>query len=249
MTSVPWTNVDTLYLEFSTDVSASLAAGDVLLTGTNGGDYSLGTITFVTPNVASIPIVDGIGNDSLVISIFPETVFDDTGASVVADDGSQFNFRFNVLPGDEDGSGQVNSTDAFSVFASNTFATTEAIARRDIDGSSQINSTDAFASFANNTNGLPLVPPTAPVPFAAASSPISLAAIDAAFSELSELIPVTSAAVQPVAALVHLDDPQTAVSSDSDRDSKILMSEFDRVESGPELALAGHVEAEELDSF
>ena len=33
LTSVPWTNVDTLYLEFSADVSASLADGDILLTG------------------------------------------------------------------------------------------------------------------------------------------------------------------------------------------------------------------------
>ena len=220
--------------------------------------------------MASIPIVGGIGNDSLVISIFPSTVFDASGAPVVAEDGSQFNFRFNVLPGDENGSGQVNSTDAFNVFASNTFATTEAIARRDIDGSSQINSTDAFASFANNTNGLP-APPTAPTPPAAAISlPISVSAIDEVFSvasfveepvvevpfieqtateeSVSELVPVISAISQPVAALVQLDNPQTATSPVANRYVRTSSSEIRVLNSSPDLALAGHVETEEVEA-
>ena len=170
LTSVPWRNINTLHLQFSANVGASLADGDILLTGTNGGDYSLGPISYdATTNIASIPVLGGIENDSLVISIFVGAVVDDsTGVPLTGADGGQFNFRFNVLPGDEDGSGQVNSQDAFNVFASNTELTTAENARRDIDGSGQVTAADAFAAVEANTNGLPVMP-TAPVPAPAAS--------------------------------------------------------------------------------
>ena len=146
LTSVPWQGIDTLYLQFSADVGASLSDGDILLTGTNGGDYSLGPISYnAATNIASIPILDGIENDSLVISIFVGAVVDSsTGVPVAGDDGEQFNFRFNVLPGDADGSGQVNSQDSFDVFAANTDLTIADNARLDIDGSGQITTADAF---------------------------------------------------------------------------------------------------------
>ena len=183
LTSVALQNIDTLYLQFLTDVSASLDDGDILLTGTNVGDYSLGPISFDTSSfVATVPILGGINIDSLVISIFPDTVTDAAGESIVDARGNQFNFRFNVLPGDEDGSGRVTLNDAFNIFTSNTEQTTAANASRDIDGSGQINTLDAFASSANNGASLPS-PPVAPVPPATILSPLSAAAIDAAFSK------------------------------------------------------------------
>ena len=183
LASVPWQNIDTLYLQFPIDVSASLEDGDVLLTGTNRGDYLLGPISYNSDSfVATIPIVGGIEVDSLVISIFAGSVTNSAGESVFGDDGEQFNFRFNVLPGDEDGSGQVTAQDAFNVFASNAGLTIPENARRDIDGSGQITAVDATATFANNTNGLP-APPTAPVPPAALTSVPRVTKIDTFFSE------------------------------------------------------------------
>ena len=165
-TSVPWQNIDTLYLRFSADVGASLASGDIFLTGTNRGNYSLGTISYdTTTKLASIPIIEGIQNDSLVLSIFAGTVFDDAGLPLLGNNGGQFNFRFNVLPGDADGSGQVNAQDSFDVFAANTDLTIADNARLDIDGSGQITAADAFAAFTANTNGVPNSP-IAPVPAA-----------------------------------------------------------------------------------
>ena len=172
LTSVPWQNIDTIHLQFLTDVSASLEDGDILLTGTNGGDYSLGPISFDTDSfVATVPILGGIGNDSLVISIFDGSVIDSSGESIVGDSGEQFNFFFNVLPGDEDGSGQVTAQDAFNVFASNADLTTPENARRDTDGSGQINASDSFLTFANNTHGLPAAPVAPTPPSALTSSP------------------------------------------------------------------------------
>ena len=121
--SLPWTNIDTLYLQFSGDVSATLTNGSVLLTGTNGGDYNLGAISFDTDsNIATIPVIGGISSDSLVLTIFEDTVSTSDGTAIGGSDGGQFDYFFNVLVGDEDASGQVNSADAFAIFDSNTFA-------------------------------------------------------------------------------------------------------------------------------
>ena len=55
-----------------------LAAGDVALTGTNGGSYALGNLQFGVAdiNVLTIPVAGGIDIDSLVLSIFDGAVED-----------------------------------------------------------------------------------------------------------------------------------------------------------------------------
>ena len=201
--TVPFAGIDTLYLQFNTDVSASLTDGDILLTGTNGGSYTLGSITYDTDtNIATIPIVGGIGIDRLVLSIFDGTVFDAAGNGLDGEftsgqtdpsgngtAGGRFDFFFNVLPGDEDGSEQVTAQDATNVFASNAASTDASNFRRDIDGSGQVTAADATTAFANNSNGLPPEAPTPPTPPALLTAPstlvtaASLPALDAAFSD------------------------------------------------------------------
>ena len=73
--------------------------------GTNGGDYDLGPISVDANNVATIPVIGGIGTDSLVLTIFEGTVSTSDGTVIAGSDGGQFDFFFNVLVGDEDGSG------------------------------------------------------------------------------------------------------------------------------------------------
>ena len=83
--TLPWNGFDTLYLIFSDDVSDSLTSDDVLLTGTNGGDYTLGDVSYgiAGPNVAKVSITDlasgGITTDSLVLSIRDGAVQDVDG--------------------------------------------------------------------------------------------------------------------------------------------------------------------------
>ena len=211
--TLPWLGIDTLYVVFDTDVSASLADGDIVLTGTNGGTYALGSLQYgvAGTNVVTIPISGGIGLgiDSLVLSILDGTVSDAASNALDGDwtsgqaapsgngvPGGQFDFFFNALPGDENGSGVVNASDARNVFASNTEATVAANARRDTNGSGQINSSDALLAFANDTQGLPAppTPPTPPPPPIAALNTAStatsqlakLAALDALFSNLAD---------------------------------------------------------------
>ena len=294
LTSLPWQNLNTIYLQFLTDVSGSLEDGDIFLTGTNGGDYSLGPISFDTDTlVATVPIIGGIDVDSLVISIFENTVIDSFGDPVIGNDGGQFNFNFNVLPGDVDGNGQVNAEDTFEVFASNTDLTIPENARRDIDGSGQINTIDVFATFANDTNGLPAVP-TAPVPSAMLTSATLATTVDAAFSDdvlveepasgaefakaragfdsavaeapksnsvasqgaTSKTDKATAAKLdskpapsmiepsQPVSVPLLSVDPQPRASSTAYRSTRTIFDEPVRLNSSPELTLAGNVEVE-----
>ncbi|MCA9149424.1 MAG: VCBS repeat-containing protein, partial [Planctomycetales bacterium] len=204
LTTLPWQGIDTLYIVFDADVSASLADGDVVVTGTNGGIYSLGILQFgvAQANTATVPIPGGFDVDSLVLTLFDGAVTNaageplngewTSGQSAPSGDaslGGQFNFFFNVLRGDENASGQVNGTDALNVFSSNTQATTEVNARRDINGSGQINSTDSLLAFGNNTKGLPVAPtpPAAPAPTAAVAffQQQPIVAVDAVFDELA----------------------------------------------------------------
>ena len=180
--TLPWLNLDTLYLQFSDDVSASIADGDILLTGTNGGNYDLELVSFDTEtNTAEFLIDEGIDVDRLVISILDGAVANGGGGlldgewdsrqtepSGDGNVGGQFDFFFNVLPGDEDGNGQVTTSDAFNIFTSNTDSTDELNRRRDIDGSGQINVADSFASFANSGVTLPQRP-VAPTGFTSTS--------------------------------------------------------------------------------
>ncbi len=176
--TTPWAGADKLYVKFSTDVSSSLDAGDFTLLGTNGGTYAFILLPYGQDgtNVATILLDQAIDIDSLVLSIDAAGVQNATGdlldgewtsgQAVSSGDGTaggQFDFFFNVLPGDVDASDQVTVTDAFLAFASDTAATTELLARKDIDASGQITATDAFAVFAKNTFGLPAQPvPPAP---------------------------------------------------------------------------------------
>ena len=192
--SLPWLSIDTIYLQFSEDVSASIANGDIVLTGTEAGVYDMQMVSYNTEsNTAEFRVASGMDIDSLVISIMDGAVANANGELLDGEwtsgqtdqsgdgtAGGQFDFWFNVLPGDEDGSGQVDATDAFGIFTLNTDATTDLNYRLDIDGSGQINSADAFASFANNFHVLPGAPvaPSVVPRFASLASSLPATSVD-----------------------------------------------------------------------
>jgi hypothetical protein len=206
--TVPWTGVDVLYVRFSGDVSASVAAGDIALTGTNVGTYSLGTLQYgvAGPNVLTIPVTGGINVDSLVLSIFDGAVEDGDGdlldgewSSGQTDPsgdgvaGGRFDFFFNVLPGDADQSGQVDAGDVtpigqnFLQTASGPF-----FIFADLDASGQIDAGDVTPIGQNFLQTLPSAgPPTPPPPppTDTADEFTRMIAVDELFTEYSHDTP------------------------------------------------------------
>ena len=75
--------------------------------------------------------------------------------------GGRFNFRFDVLPGDVNNSGGVNTTDLLLTHSKNGTYGTIADARFDVNGNGGINSTDFL--LVHSLNGTIL--PAAPVPY------------------------------------------------------------------------------------
>ncbi len=179
--SLPWMNIDTFYLQFNEDVSSSLSADDVTLTGILGGTLNLDLVSYdTTSNTAEFRIDGNLNSDSFAISIASDSVFNPLGTAFDGEwaagqtapsgdstQGGQFDFHFNVLVGDEDASGQVNTVDAINISEASTMLTDQTNFRRDIDGSGQINSADVFAAMSNNTYGLP-ADSTLPVSMASA---------------------------------------------------------------------------------
>ena len=217
----------------------------MILTGTNGGTYTLGPISYDSAtNIATIPVVDGISTDSLVLSIFSGNVTDADGNALDGEftsrqtdpsgdgtAGGQFNFFFNVLPGDADSSGQVNTIDAISVFASNTQAVSATNFRRDINGSGQVNTIDAISLFANNTAGLPAAPtaPAAPTPPASLTAPANFSVAASSFAIVDELFSQSVIEETPVAGLANnADRPKLSGSLDDRQDTLTPLA--DRIE-------------------
>ena len=220
--SIPWFNIDTFYLQFNEDVSTTLSADDVLLTGSDGGLYNVDMVGYDRDtNVAEFRINDTVEIDSFVISIFDGAIansFDvvldgdwTTGQTERSGDGSaggQFDFYFNVLAGDSDASGEVNSHDTFSIFASNTYASDLSNFRRDVDGSGQITVADVFIAAAHTTRGLQTAP-TAPIDSSAATPAVASSGRELYSREKPQLADTVELAVGPIVGLSS--PPESAV--------------------------------------
>jgi len=207
MRNLPWTTgIDTFYLEFSEDVSASFSPSLFSLIG-NRTDY-LPTATFsygvAGPNVVTIQLAVPIFADALILSVsdqitdaagnaldgeWQDTVSLQSGNGTA---GGQFNFRIDILAGDVDDSGGVNlSGDVVAAFGQNGLVVTSlAEAYFDVDASGGVNlSGDVLAIFGFNGTTLPTAP-TAPDlsggGFAASSSPGWPSSVDAWMSLLSD---------------------------------------------------------------
>ncbi len=119
--TAPWTNIDRIYVRFTSDVGDSFTSSRISLAGVNVEDYGP-LITDVTFDVDSltgiISLSESIGNDKLLLGIDDQLM----GANGIALDGEWVNgvtpgdsgdgsaggdflFRFNVLPGDVDQDG------------------------------------------------------------------------------------------------------------------------------------------------
>lgn len=182
LTPLPWSNLDTVIIQFSADVGASLTPNSVTLNGLAVADYAPTaqeynaaehrlTLRFGTPFAAdrltlqaSDSIVQGDG-----IALDGEWV---DGTTLLASGdgaaGGNFIFRWNVLPGDVNGSGSVDGDDVSAVRASIQRAIGDPRYNplRDVNGSGRILGTDLQLVIQANPSSLP----PAPIPAVAVDS-------------------------------------------------------------------------------
>jgi hypothetical protein len=159
LTALPWTNINQVKIVFSEDVL--IDAADVVVRGGNTAQYA-GTLSYDQPSrTATWTAAASLPHDKflLVISGGAGGVTDLAGNRLDGEwtdgvsgfpsgngtPGGDFRFRFNVLPGDANASGVVNSTDVAKVRSVGLVVTDATNYRCDLDGSGVINSTDVAA--------------------------------------------------------------------------------------------------------
>ncbi len=177
-----WSNLDTIIIQFSDDVSASLDASKVTLSGLAVPVYDPTTFDYdAQSHRLTLRLATPLGADRLTLRAFDSIVQGDgialdgewtDGTSLLASGdgvaGGDFVFRWNVLPGDVDGSGTVNADDASLVRASLQRSIGEPRYNpvRDLNGSGRILGTDLRIVTQANPTSLP----PAPIPAVAVDS-------------------------------------------------------------------------------
>lgn len=160
--TLPWTNIDHIRITFSENVK--IEAADLSVSGVNQTVYAFSDFCYDSNTyTATWTLAAAIAKDKLVldldadgmdpvISISTEDVLDgawtDSQSTFISGDeqgGTDFQFRFNVLPGDADGGNSVNVLDAyFTALNIGKNAGDEGYnIRYDVDGSGEITSGDA----------------------------------------------------------------------------------------------------------
>ena len=163
--SLTWSNVDTISLQFNQPISQPAATALSLVLGSSLGDQAItpsaaptllagGTIAqWMVPTLDSGKYVisvnsSGISNTAGTATLDGEWT---TGTSTFAQGsgdgtaGGMFNFFFNVLLADVNGSGVVNNTDTSAVRNQLFAAVSADNFRNDFNGSNSINNTDVTA--------------------------------------------------------------------------------------------------------
>lgn len=161
--NLPWIDIDRLYIQFSEDVSASLSPAKIAVVGANLANYMPGvTLAYGEdgPNLATLRFASPIANDSLILSLL-DTITDAAGNQldgewsdgVFASSGSgtaggRFDFRIDVLPGDINNNGGVNTADLFAGYDMlGTVVGSVSDAYFDVSGNGGVNTGDLFAAY------------------------------------------------------------------------------------------------------
>jgi hypothetical protein len=201
---LPWINIDKVFVRLNEDVQrpggADIGVGDIELVGVNVANYSA-LISSVTYNsatfTATVMLSQPIGPDKLLVHIKSAEV-QDTSANPLDGEwvnsvstypsgngvnGGNFNFRFNVLPGDSNQTGVVNVTDTVKVrngqFQSVNPLTAGYSIFNDLNGSGAVNVVDTVAARNRQFTSLPVGEPIPPALLLAGGS----AVLDAAFAD------------------------------------------------------------------
>ena len=176
--ALPWSNLDTLAICFSEDVAAE--AGNLTLSGVNVASYAIGDPDYNSSTfTATWTLTDPIDADKLLIDLYGDTIGD-------------FQFRFDVLPGDTTRDGATNLVDRDGI-RDRLFVWAEEEAYGelyDLNGSGRIDFLDWSVVLANRGTSLPPGAPGAPAPAAGPQ------AVDELIAKAAP--PVVPVASQPV---------------------------------------------------
>ena len=177
--SLPWKGLNEIRIVFSEDVG-TLTASDVQLSGVFVTDYDpVSTVSYDAPTQTGlISLSTPIDIDKLLVSVGVSVTdlagnpLDGGTGDLVA--GGQFDFRFNVLPGDSDNNGTANTSDVFAIFGNSGSTTgTLALAYQDLDANGTVNTSDVFLAFGDTGDSLPVGDPTPPTPPLAQAPPMT----------------------------------------------------------------------------
>jgi uncharacterized delta-60 repeat protein len=174
---LPWVNINQLHVRFSEPVTVSAAA--LTLLGAAVPSYAITGMTYDPVTwTATWTLGRTIGADRLLIDL-ADSILDDSGnaldgewtnpapgvpgSSFPSGDGAaggRFQFRFDVLPGDFNGSGEVSAADLTAVLALVRAHSYSPYA--DLDGDGDVDRDDAFEVVARLRRKLPPRPPRHP---------------------------------------------------------------------------------------
>ncbi|MEO1527090.1 MAG: lamin tail domain-containing protein [Planctomycetota bacterium] len=154
LVNLPYTNLDTIYVQFSEDIG-TFTANDMSLTGVNTTTYTPQSVVYDPANFrATITLPSAVTADKLELTVFDgitdvagnqldgEWIDEVSLFSGDSNEGGQFDFRFDVLPGDFDDSDGVSVGDIFDI---NDLLFTSDL-RADVDGSGSVSVGDVFAA-------------------------------------------------------------------------------------------------------
>ena len=197
---LPWANINQLQLEFNADIGGSFAENLFGIGGVRTPNYQSYIDTTVY-DASAFPVtmtLDTFFGDDQLLLVASDLLTTNSGFALDGEwttgqttansgDGSAggtFEFRFDVLPGDVNQSGDIRSNDGFTALKLQFQDIGEMfyLPFADIDGSGTIRSNDGFFAlarqFTEETKGTPIVPP---IPHAA-----RVAAATAVFSKGDE---------------------------------------------------------------
>jgi hypothetical protein len=180
--TLPWININEVHVTFSEAVV--LGANPISLHGVNVANYG-GTVSYNAATfTATLLLPTSIGADKVVLHV-NDTVEDTSGNNLDGEwtngtsnfpsgngtEGADFNFRFNVLPGDATRNGTLTGptdgvlgSDVIKVRNSQFLTTADSkySVFDDMNGSGNVSGTDVIATRNRQFTGLPAGTPVAP---------------------------------------------------------------------------------------
>jgi hypothetical protein len=234
--AIPWNDLDTLVISFSKDVNIDKT--DLALIGVNVASYDIAGSSFsydAATFTATWTLAAPMGADKLLIDLDASSVTDTTPGALLDGEsgafpsgngsaGGDFQFRFNVVPGDADQNDTTEAADATAVrgliFASTGDVTfSEA---HDLDGSGRIDFLDWAIALTNSANtlpgGNPVPPPSPPAPSSGPPLQIFLSQTGPSAEEpaedIAETIAEEVASAQPLVGPLRVPITSSAVHDD-----------------------------------
>ncbi len=177
LATLPWNNINRIYIRFNKSVSASFIASNMTLRGTNIANYMTSASVaygIAGTDIGTISLGSPLRNDSLLLTL-QTTIVDAAGVALDGEwidtvslqsgngtTGGEFKFRMNSLPGDVNNNLAVNTSDIQLIITNQqrgVITRDLATARLDIDGSGNINTTDMNSALRVRNTRLPSPPP------------------------------------------------------------------------------------------